>query len=321
MTFLTNQDQAERLFSRLIGEYRRQSFPYTEESLNRRPQNQVPPDLAGNANFWFYLSHLMRGMLKSDYAAAQVVRLYRSSPELFDPNYAVTLTATAIDDRLMTVFGNFPKWQRYGEAWQRNSEILIAWGGNILNVYKGARTEEQIRARIVNKRRYSLPLKERGFYMFQAKMCSLLTIFLMAARLIPTIRVSPPIDFHHMRVMVGTGMIQLKNGRYKPVEVAATGDEVGRRYLDRFQGMHPVKFADLLFVLSREGCKGAVTEQDANWDDPETLKRYQRSCGRCPLEEDCHQTVITGEYYIRDGKKRPRVIQVISRPKPPEGKR
>lgn len=313
----TNQDRAVRLFARLIGEHRQDGFPYTLENMAKLPQHQVPPELWSNANFWFYLCHLMRGMLKSDYAAAQVVKLYRLAPELFDPVRAADMTGEEIDKELKRVFSRVPKWQRYGEAWQRNSEILLAWGGDILNVYRGARTEAAVRARIVNKRNYALPLKERGFFMFQAKMCSLLTIFLMTARLIPTIRVSPPIDFHHMRVMVGTGMIKLAPGAYRPERVAAAGDKIGRAYLDRFDRMHPVKFADLLFVLSREGCVRAVTDAEADWSDPNVLARYQRTCGRCPLEDECDYTVVTGDYYIRDGEPRPRVISVIPRPRPP----
>lgn len=316
MAILTNQDRAVRLFARLIGEHHREGFPYTPENMAKLPQHQVPSELWSNANFWFYLCHLMRGKLKSDYAAERVVRLYRLAPDLFDPKQAAVMTSEAIDGELKRVFSSVPKFQQYGEAWQRNSEILLAWGGDIRNVYRGVRTEAAVRERVVNKRDYTLSLKERGLYMFQAKMCSLLTIFLMGARLIPTIRMSPPIDFHHMRVMVGTGMIPLEPGAYRPGQVAAAGDKIGREYLDRFARMHPVKFADLLFVLSREGCVRAVTEPEADWSDPNVLARYRRTCGRCPLEDMCDHTVVTGDYYVRDGEPRPRVISVIPRPKP-----
>jgi hypothetical protein len=319
MEIVTNQERAIRLFARLIADHRSGEFPYTAENMAKLPQAQVGKELWNNANFWFYLCHLMRGMIKSDYAASQVVQLYHLTPELFDPAQAVKMTEEEINEQLKRVFklsDAVLRWQRYGQAWRRNSEILLAWGGNILDVYRGCRTEADIRARVMNKLKYGLPLKEQGFYTFQEKMCSLLTYFLMVAGLISTIRTSPPIDFHHMRVMVGTGMIDLPEGSYRPKLVAAAGDRIGRDYLDRFRRMEPVKFADLLFVLSREGCARAVTEADADWDDSAVIGRYQRSCGRCPLEDECHRTVVTDDYYIRDGRSRVRVIQVISRPKP-----
>jgi hypothetical protein len=154
------------------------------------------------------------------------------------------MTVEEIDVQLRRVFSSVPKWQRYGEAWQRNLEILLAWGGDILEVYRGCRTETEVRARVMNKLKYDLPLRGRDFYMFQEKMCSLLAYFLMAAELIPTIGISPPIDFHHMRVMVGTGMIDLPVGSYRPRQVAAAGDRIGQAYLNRFRRMDPVKFAD-----------------------------------------------------------------------------
>ena len=312
-----NHGRANRYFARLIGELRKEEFPYTARNMGRRPQEQVPKELWNNANFWFYLCHLMRGMIKSDHAANQAVELYRLNPKLFDPSHAATLTAEEIDKELKRVFSSVPKWQRYGEAWQRNSEILLAWGGDILNVYKGVRTEAELRKRVVNKRDYNLPLKERGFYMFQVKMCSLLTYFLMCAGLIRTIRMSPPIDFHHMRVMIGTGMIELPSGQYRPEKITELGDQLGRAYLDRFPRMSPVMFADLLFVLSREGCVQAVTEPDPDWEDPEIWRRYQKGCGRCPLEDVCDKTIVTGDYYVRDGNPRSRFITVIPRPNPP----
>lgn len=317
MEIITNQERAVRIFSRLIVEHQNGEFPYTAGNMAKLPQAQVTVELRGNANFWFYLCHLMRGMIKSDYAATQVVQLYQLVPKLFEPKQAVTMTAEEIDVQLKRVFSSVPKWQRYGEAWQRNSEILLAWGGDILKVYRGCRTEAEVRARVMNKLKYDLPLKDRGFYMFQEKMCSLLTYFLMVAELIPTVRISPPIDFHHMRVMVGTGMIDLPVGSYRPSQVAAAGDRIGQTYLSRFRRMDPVKFADLLFVLSREGCARAVTEREVDWDDPAVGGRYQRSCGRCPLEDECHRTIVTDDYYVRDGRPRARAIRVIPRPKPP----
>lgn len=177
-----------------------------------------------------------------------------------------------------------------------------------------------MRQRVVNKRNYTLPPTKQGFFCFQAKMCSLLTYFLMDAGLIERVSMSPPIDFHHMRAMIGTGIIPLSPGRYSPRAVERLADLVGRRYLDRFHEMDPVHFADLLFVLSREGCARAVSTENPNWENQKLVSQYRRSCGRCPVEHTCHDTTLQESYYTK-GEVRQRVIHVIPRPKPPRSLR
>jgi hypothetical protein len=276
--FSPNHRRGNSIFAHLIGASKDGDFPYTKSALERRPQDQVPPSLRRNANFWFYLCHLMRGMLKSDYAAQKVVVLYYKRPNLFIPEEVVRLSVYKIQKELEGVFGkgNVPKHQRYAEAWFRNSKLLLAWGGDIRTVYEGVTTEREVRDRVVNKRKYKLPPKEQGFFCFKEKMCSLLTYFLMDAGLIGSISMSPPIDFHHMRAMIGTGIIPLRHGRYSPRAVERLADQVGRRYLDHFPEMDPVRFADLLFVLSREGCARAVSVEDPDWHDEKVLDQYRR---------------------------------------------
>ncbi len=314
--FKPNHRRADSIFAYLIGTYEDGDFPYTSATLTRRPQDQVPKELWANANFWFYLTHMMRGRLESHSAAANVVKLYKRRPDLFDPKLAAQLSEGEIHDQLEKEFGTLKKRQHHARAWHRNSELLLAWGGDIRNVYDGVTTEEEVRARIVNKRKYSLPPRERGFFCFQAKMCALLTYFLVGAGHIKRISMSPPMDFHHQRVMIGTGIIPLPVGRYYPKAIEQLADQVGRKYLDRNPGMNPVKFADLLFILSREGCFRAVTGTKVNWKDPKTVKKYQEGCGRCPIEHKCEKTADTKSYYRDDGKTR--VIDIVPRPRAPK---
>jgi hypothetical protein len=233
---------------------------------------------------------------QKDYAAEQVAKLYELNPDLFTPEHAVTLTGAEIDAELRRVFNTIPTWQKFGEAWQRNSEILLAWGGDILNVYDGATTETEVRKRIVNKLNYTLPLKDRGFYMFREKMCSLLTYFLIDAKLITPIRMSPPVDFHHMRAMIGTRMLALKEGVYRPEQVAKAGDHLCQAYLKSFPEIDPVMFAELLFILSRESCANAVSEPEPDWTDASKIQAYKNTCGRCDLSDKCTHTIVTSEY-------------------------
>lgn len=318
MKIITNWRRVCGNFALLIPAHRVQTFPYLPEFLERVPHRMVDltriPDLT--ANDVFYITHLQRGRVQSHMPTGRAIKLRKTHPELFDPHQAVKLSAGDIDARLKQVFGTVPKRQRYGEAWQRNSEILIAWGGDILKVYEGAQTEAEVRARVMNKGNKKLPLREQGFYMFQEKMCALLTINLMQAGFISRISMSFPVDFHHVRALVSTGMIRIENGSYNPELLIKVGDQIGRAYLDRFPGMDPVVFSELLFVLSREGCVTAIDDPEVDWDDPVMKRRYWKSCGRCPLEHRCEQTAVSSEYYRKDGQRR--IIKIVSRPKPPK---
>lgn len=324
MAILTNPRQMNRIFALLHAAYKESDFPYAKRSIEKLPEVQIPAHRQGVANLWFYLAGLMRGMTKSELTAARVARLYEQDPKLFDPHYAATLSPEEITLRLERIFGKLPPKQLHSEAWKRSSEALVSWGGDILKVFDGVETEAEMRRRILNKRKYELPLKEQGFYGFQKKITALLAYFLMEARLIPVIQTAPPIDFHHMRVLVGTGIISLKNGRHWPGSIMEAGDKLTRSYLKRFPQMHPVEFARLLFMLSREACAYAVTDAEPDWNDPKIRGRYQRSCGRCPVERYCHQTVVSESYYPKgegNGGGKRRVIEIIDRPKPPKQRR
>ncbi len=318
MEIVINWKRVYGNFALLIPAHWEGVFPYLPECLARIPHRMV--DLAQvpglTANDVFYITHLLRGKVESHMATGRALTLRTKRPELFDPVRAAKLTAAQIDYRLKEVFGTVPKWQRYGEAWQRNSEILVhGWGGDVLNLFAGLTTEAEVRERVINKFKYQLPFAERGLYMFQKKMCALLAINLMQAGFIPRISMSFPVDFHHVRALVGTGMIRLENGTYDPEPIQEASDRIGRAYLNRFTGMDPVVFSEYLFVLSREGCALAIDDSEVDWDDPANLRRYRKSCGRCPLEHRCQQTAVSNEYYRKDGGRR--IIKVVSRPKPP----
>lgn len=306
-------------FALLIPTYQEASFPYLPEHLVRVPHRMVDlaqiPDLTANDVFLF--THLMRGKVQSHMVTTRAIQLRRNRPQLFHLERAARLSASTIDKYLQDVFGKVPPSQRYGEAWRRNCEILLqGWDGDILNVFDGVETEEDVRARILNKGKYHLPYRDRGFYEFQEKMCALLAINLMHAGFIPRISMSFPVDFHHLRALIGTGMIQLENGTYDPEPLKKLGDQIGRKYLDRFPGMDPVVFSEFLFVLSREACVNAVTDPDVDWEDLKIQRQYRVSCSRCPLRHRCKQTVVAGEYYRKDSGRR--VIKVVDRPEPPK---
>lgn len=317
MQIVTNYRRASFVFTRLLAAYQERRFPYTEENLARLPQRRIPMEFRGEANFYFYLCHFMRGRIKSDYAVWRMVEMRQKRPELFDPRHVMTLSPEEMEAALVSFFGPLPPSQRYGEAWYRNSQILAEWGGDVLAFFKGVDTPDELRKRVVNKKNYELPLKEQGVFMFQEKLCAMLAYFLMDAGLVPLLRISPPVDFHHLRVMLGTGMLVVGESFRRPRTLSLYGLRMAERYLAEHPEVHPVEFADLLWMLSGYGCVRAVSEPEPDWDAPKVQRRYAKSCGACPVERQCDSLVVASAYYRRGEEARAaREIHVIHRPTP-----
>lgn len=311
---ITNSIQADRVFERLVMAYQSRKWPYTQANIDRR--HRIPHHMA---NFYFYLCHFMCGAVPGDDAVVHTLLLYQRSPELFDPYYVITLSPEVIESRFEKILGTLPVSKHYGTAWFHNSEILVAWGGRILNVFRGVHSADQLRARIANKKNRTLPPKEQGFFGFQDKLCAKLAYLLMDAKLIPAIRISPPIDFCHLQIVLGTEMILADSSIRQPSLFSVAGLKLAEQFLRRRHRLNPVEFADMLSILSQEGCAQSVKGGDVpDWDDPKTHRRFERSCGRCPVEWDCRHSITAESYPAQNGgTRKTHFIVVTPRPKPP----
>lgn len=326
MKVTTDHTQAFGVFSTLLRTYRRNQFPYTLENLARLPQRLIPMEEFGPielANFLFFSCLFMRGAIPSSQAIERLVSLWRAEPLLFDPHHAATLTPQHVDLKLTTCFGReLPEEHGYGKGWVKNSQILVLfWKGSVLQVFKGVRDGVTLRKRMMNRKNERLPLEKQGFFGFQEKMAAMLAYFLGDAGLIKPLRISPPIDFHGLRVILGTEGLLIHGAVAKDATriLSRIGTKLGEEYLEAHPRTNPLHFANVLWMLSKYGCRPlSYTMRDPNWQESTRgIERYQQGCGSCPVERHCKHYLLPGRHYVRG--KRAQVetrIHLIPRPKP-----
>lgn len=326
MKVITNQEAAFTVFSTLLKTYRRHRFPYTQENLRKLPQRLIPMDEfepVTLANFLFFSCLFMRGAIPSAQAIGKLVGLWRTEPALFNPHHAATLTPEAVDAKLTACFGRkLPEEHGYGKGWVKNSQILVLfWKGNVLEVFRGVKDGATLRKRMMNRKNERLPLAKQGFFGFQEKMAAMLAYFLGDAGLIKPLRISPPIDFHGLRVILGTEGLQIQGEVAKDATriLSRIGTKLGEEYLLAHPRVNPLHFADVLWMLSKYGCRPlSYTMRDPHWQtDPKGVERYGQGCGSCPVESRCKHYLLPGRHYVRG--KRAQVetrIHLIPRPKP-----
>ncbi|MFZ3032340.1 MAG: hypothetical protein WA082_04895 [Candidatus Moraniibacteriota bacterium] len=326
MRVILNKNSAFIVFSTLLKTYRQHKFPYTTENLNRLPQRLIPMeefDPVALANFLFFSCLFMRGAIPSAQAIERLVSLLRKEPTLFDPNYAATLTPEAVDTKLTACFGReLPKEHGYGKGWVKNSQILVLfWEGNVLEVFKGVKDGVTLRKRMMNRNNERLPLAKQGFFGFQEKMSAMLAYFLGDAGLIKPLRISPPIDFHGLRVILGTEglLIQGEVAKNATKILSRIGTKLGEEYLQTHPKVNPLHFANVLWMLSKYGCRPlSYTMRDVAWQtSPRGIKRYMQGCGACPVESRCKHYLLPGRHYVRGERAKTETrIHLVPRPKP-----
>lgn len=312
-------EQADLVFGRLLHAQEHKVFPYDQIVL---PQDFVPEaikkDDVTHARFLFYVCHYMRGTIKSDHAVTQLVKLWEYDPYLFHPHHARKRDTDELS-RLLK------RYIPYGattvnEAWVINSARLVDhWGGDPRNIFKEVGNASDMYRLITNKKvRGKKPKngsdKEWGFIFFQEKMASMLAYFLMEAGLIESSTITPPVDFHLLRLMIATEVIKITEEsacetlRYE--HMSPLGIEVIQKYCDD-NDINMVTMGNALWPLSVGLCSQApgnsmVNAQKEkkkaeslviNWNNPNHYESFMRSCGSCPLESVCKFNVPSGLYY------------------------
>lgn len=326
MKVTTNQEVAFTVFSTLLKTYQRHGFPYTYENLRKLPQRLIPMEEfepVTLANFLFFSCLFMRGAIPSAQAIGKLVGLWRTEPALFNPHHAATLTTEAVNTKLTACFGReLPEEHGYGKGWVKNSQILVLfWKGNVLEVFKEVKDGATLRKRMMNRKNERLPLAKQGFFGFQEKMAAMLAYFLGDAGLIKPLRISPPIDFHGLRVILGTEGLQIQDEVAKDATriLSRIGTKLGEEYLLAHPRVNPLHFADVLWMLSKYGCRPlSYIMRDPDWQtNPKSIEKYGRGCGSCPVESRCEHYLVPGRHYARGERARAETrIHLIPRPKP-----
>ncbi|MBP9669487.1 MAG: hypothetical protein KBE09_04320 [Candidatus Pacebacteria bacterium] len=310
-----------------VNAYRARAYPYQNIQL---PQNMLTPAILADARtaalILFYSCHYMRGTIKSDYAMRKIVELHAQFPDFFDPHRAMQLPFETVRERLYAMIPY--KSGEITRSWIENSRRLaLHWHSDPRTIFSVARSKSDLYRYVTNRTTVRLEdrtgnLNEDGFMGFQKKMANMLAYFLESCALVKPFPVEtvPPVDFHHLRILIATQSIVVPDktqARYE--EVRPVGEHVYAVLMKRHNiGM--LELGDALWLLSSRLCsESPVTEtrdgelMGVDWDNPEVRSRYARTCGSCPLQQYCTIAVQANVYYQKGYFELTRV-----RPQPPK---
>lgn len=319
-------ERAVEITSLAVRHYQNRSGPYgrgwqlPEDAALDLPE-AIRQDPVQMARFWFWSCMFMRGRIKSKHAITRLARLYTQEaaagrPDLLDPDVGRYLRPDYINQVLAKY-----ALSRYGSGWVRNAELLVGqYGGNPTRIFDGLISSgnpfEAACRRLCNRP----GSVGGGFWGFQKKMASMLIYYLEVAQLIDPFPFPPPVDFHHVRIALSTGIIDLHGHVLQTVDELEYGllDDLRRVYLviSQESGTPTVMLAQAIWLLSSYLCTetpgNALTERGAydarqtkliyqlpDWSkaSPAAINSYLRSCGTCPLEHLCQLWVPSGQWY------------------------
>ena len=316
-------ERAELVCGRLLAVRARSAYPYNNRAA--LPQSFIPVEITQDplvhSRFLFGTCHYMRGTIKSDYAVKMLIELFGIVPQLFNPFEASRMEFATVRGHLHDMIAY--QSEQISASWIENSRRMVRhWKGDPRNIFVGLNNPDALYLRVTNKvidgdKPATEDSPHWGFLGFQKKMASMLAYFLMDAGLVPDTVISPPVDFHLLRVMLATGIIKtdLKTDtklRYEHLT------PYGIAVLEKYCRVHMVKMVDLadaLWLLSGVLCsrapgnksvgrrkgkempKGRPTPAILDWNNPDTIQQYNRACGSCPIEALCSLSVLSGTYY------------------------
>jgi hypothetical protein len=334
------EKRAREVFAPMLEQYMARGSPFLTVDADR-PQAYVPASLKSNPALWarflFYLCLYMRGGYDSVEAAKRLAQAFLNHPELFDER---VLGWSEAD--IQRVMGGFiPIFrERIGRFWLHNSQVLWQyWSGDPRRIFVHARSADESYFRLMGSR--YRPLSKRlqaatrgqlpaltagsihdlavyeGFLGFREKMTSMLAYFLFDASLMTQLPpLSAPVDFHHVRIYLQTGMLPVVTGSvYRYEQLVAPGIAVAE-YLQRTFSLPMPVYGDIIWLWSKNLCSlaphnwsrkvqsptGRVIRESVvpTWSKAER-RAYERSCGQCAIARWCTKAVSSGPYYT-DGR-------------------
>jgi hypothetical protein len=319
-----NHDTARDVFGLMMERYMTRRYPFQQLEVDL-PQNMVRAEVQDDpyrlALHLFYSCHYMRGTVISSHAFRVLNQLQEESPWLFQPEVAGFVSPGEIADTL----GKYIPWQKtqVGTLWRNNSRVLQEeWQGDPREIFRGVTTKEDCYRRVMGrkfkeygmeggKRRRLYQTDHTGFGGFQEKMTSMLAYFLEATNLIKPTMLSAPIDFHHLRIYLATGMIMTTTSDVRYEHVKELGIKLAE-WLQAEFGLTQVQYGDIVWLWSIRSCR--IAPQNASIEETKTdgkivrvpvpltwsveqTKAYAKSCGRCALSKRCQYAVPAGPYY------------------------
>ena len=301
-------------------------------------RHELPTNPRTAANYLFFASLTMRGGVVSDDPVRWLSHLYLVHPDLFDPTEILKrwnekklckafcqATENILAKKNLSVGrGSMgPRYQEFARSWLYNAKILAEkWQGNVLNVFDGVKEFEEAFARIDHRRQNG-----RGLVGIRRKIFSLLTIWLQDKGMILNFPTPLPIDFHALRVLQSTGVIELTG--------MSPWVRQGYSWMTHWKGVQAVRISEritdaiamwsqwflwkngfdhkiinpAMWVLSRTLCadhlQNGTRERTVPNCLPEELRQkpqlwpanYRDPCQHCPVRSLCQHVTPSGPYY------------------------
>ena len=278
---IIKRKRARAIFTVMLERYHKKELPFFEVGAGL-PQDYAPQSLvkepAALARYYFFLCLYMRGGIDSVTAAERLTRAYNEHPWLFDERVLLH-SVEEVQTILASYIALFKN--RIGGFWMHNATVLWRyWGGDPRRLFTEVRNPHEVYYRLRGSRyrpKITKSLKEvisflppllagavhyhgvyPGFIGFKEKMTSMLAYFLFQAGLVlrePPL--SAPVDFHHLRIYVQTGMIAVGERERVRYEHLKDAGILLAQYLQQHFKLTLHEYGDIVWLWSRDLCSRA----------------------------------------------------------------
>lgn len=318
--------RAELVFGTLLDAIEHQVFPYDFARPPQLPEN-LPKGLVWgsleHARFLMCCCYYMRGGIKSDRAIRALSRAYENFPDYFSPEKFLWPFVSEEDkyacvtQMLKSVTLGYNA-DEVGMHWVKNFQKLHKhWKGNPAELFVGVESYDDLCSRIIHSK-VKHDHARHGFYGFREKMVSMLTYFLMDAKIIPECVFPVPVDFHVLRMLVSHQILVVEGAgvgdNVYSDDLLAAARELTQTYCKK-HNVETIKLGDTLWLLSgnicslnpgnkvfapkeRNGRQTTLTLAPVTWSDTQ-VSRYKRSCANCPVKSTCRYNIPSAFYYVR----------------------
>lgn len=312
VTVRFNDERAREVFAELTELWQSRTGPFKNYVLPqehyRVEQKALPLSrwLLGCATF-------MRGGEDSDMPFRPLIDLKDRYPALFDP-HAVhkKWSVEEVEQAFLEANVSLYKRGEHARSWHHNfSSLAQGFGGDVRGVFSGTSEFEEAFARIDYKKK-GVPFTFRGM---RRKIFSLYTIWLQECEIIPIFPTPLPVDFHALRILWATGVIEFDGVtalvptsrrtlvQYPKELIGLPAIRVNERIINeitwwsqRFlqeSGFSHLVVNPALWVYSRMMCAHAY--QNALIEP--SYKNYHDPCACCSLAKYCSRAIPSHPYY------------------------
>lgn len=323
-----NWPVAREVFGLMLESLREKRWPYDvakqphiEDNLPKRLSEMGRDRRRVEARFFLVVCYYMLAGIESDTAMRGLSKVFDQDPSLFsaDFNKLTGEERVYLRDRIFGILNRARLNRRAGQVTDQMvynfAKLDRFWAGDPRKLFAKTTDFDELRRRLISKNRKFNPESPEGFLGFQEKMVSMLGFYLMDRKLMPYYLMPVPVDFHVLRILTATRILQVEG--VKAGENLYTEDyRVAARQVTygycAEQGVSWMRLCDCLWLLSRTGCrwhpdlksslgppmgrKTRISPLVYGWTEMRT-KTYARTCGQCPIDTSCKDAVPSAPYY------------------------